>query len=134
MKELEVFEFMKLRGMKLDPIQTEEAIRYVSLMLLDQRIIVILRYSDLHTVAFFSICNNPTPYQAKQTWGFLQHDPEGKVVFIEKMVTKGWNKEVRHGLEKVLINRFPQLEEGIWCRDSEQGDRKVTYRRRLSYV
>lgn len=131
MTTLEILNFMGRRGLRYHKNSLDSLISYIQCMRHENRIIIIESDFSPIAVCFFSICSNYVPYYVKETWDFLTHDPFGKKVYVEKIVSDAWDKTMRNEIERKLIAAYPQLEEAIWHRWDRIGDRKVIARRRI---
>jgi hypothetical protein len=102
----------------------DDAIDYFALMLYDERIILIKKDGNPHAIICFSMTDEPEIYLKKKTWDYLSHDVLGKTIYVEKIVSKGWDKELRDQFEREIIKRYPQIEYGVWHREGKHGDRR----------
>jgi hypothetical protein len=103
---------------------------YVRKMVEDRRVIAVEDARGLHTVIFFSICEDPEPFLKKGTWEYRTHSPGGRFFYGEKIVSKGWQKDFRNHIKQTLLKVYPQLDTGTWHRWARWGDRTVTIRRK----
>ena len=91
---------------------------------------IILRDDDFNIlVIFFSITDDYLPYAKKHTWEYMAHNPKGKICFIEKMIAKKWNKEIRKRVEEFIVRNYPSVEDAVWYRTKGLTNHKVTVRR-----
>jgi len=108
---------------------------YFRKMAEDGRLIKIWKDGKSHTFLTFSICDDYRPYAYKALWQVLSHNPSGRICFIEKIVSRGWSKQLRKEIQDAIISRFPSIEEAVWFRPTNtQEERKVTWRRHASHV
>ena len=112
----------------------EDVIDYFALMLYDERIILITKDSQPHAVICFSMTNDPDLYLKKKTWDYLPHEPTGKIIYVEKIICKKWDKELRSQFEHEISKRYPKMQYGMWHREGLWGDRKVISKRRFHNV
>lgn len=120
--------FMGERGIRYPVNDTLKIEDYISKMLGDGRILVI-EDDGLHTVLFFSVCYKFGEFFLKDTWDYMEHCPEGDMIYIEKIVSKNFNKEIRKLIEAKLTELYPKFKIGIWHRWGKVGDRQVIARR-----
>lgn len=135
---MDAIELMRTLGADLNcvfrPSELDVAIGYFMNMIKDERVIVIYEDSKPHAVMTYSLTDDPDTFLKKATWDYLPQNLLAKTIYVEKLVSKGWNKELRTLFEQMIIKRHPRLEHGIWHRYGLDGDRKVTTKRRLHYV
>ena len=113
---------MKVRYRESD---IEPGIEYFNSMIKDSRVIIIRKDYLPYAVLTFSITDEPDKYLKKGPWEYLSHDVNGKTIYIEKLISKGWDKELRRDFESTLTFLYPQIEYGIWHRWAKWGDRQV---------
>ena len=118
-------------GARYHPDFIRQALEYAHLMLEENRILVIYSGNKPSVIIFFSITDDPLLYHIKPTWHYLSHNPHGKIVVVQKLISIGWNRVMREQLETELIKLYPQLEKAVWIRDSKHGDRHVYTIRRV---
>lgn len=109
-------------------------LEYFRLMLEEGRIITISKDGNPHAIIMFSVGDNPDKFLKKGTWEYVPHDPKGKIVCIEQLISKGWDKDLRNLMEITLSSRFPTAEEAVWYRYAKWGDRLVKAKRRFQNV
>ena len=134
MNPTQVLSAMGDMGLRYSRKEIYPAYYYISNMINDNRVIVI--YKDLLPVAVitFSFCNNYEPFLQKGTWDYKPHEPNGLILYIEKMVSIGWNREIRKDFEYKISELYPNFEIAVWHRWAKWGDRKVIAKRRMNYV
>ena len=121
-------------GVRYLPSKIHEIIDYTSKMLDNGRIITLSDESGLLGVMYFSVTDDYEPFLKKGEFEFKSHDPEAKTIYVEKMISRKWNKEIRLEFEKEVMKRYPWVNQCIGHRRSKNGDRKVLNKRRLKYV
>jgi hypothetical protein len=126
--------FMGRLGARYPLTILETIMDYTTRMLEDERVIAVHRTEIPHAIIFFSISDSPDVFLAKGSWEYVPHDSFGKIVYLEKLICRKWDKELRKNVEAILIEKYPQLEYGIWHRYAKWGDRKVIAKRRLFHV
>ena len=131
MTYLDVLEIMYQLGFKVVRSVIINVIDYIDNMLRDNRILVINRNGEPYALIFFSISNSYEPYFFKSDFDFLPHNPNGRIIYLEKLISKGWDKKLRQQFEQTILQIYPQLETAVWHR---RGDRKIVAKRRLQYV
>jgi hypothetical protein len=109
----------------------QEIAGYCALMLNDERVIVISEDKKPCAFIFYSITDDPEKYLKKGQYEYLPHSLEGKTVYVEKLVSFFWNRDLRVIFERIITEKHPQLEHGAWHRASKHGDRQVITKRRL---
>ena len=78
-------------------------IDYFSLMLEDKRVIVIEDDDKPCAVLFISMTDDAAPYLVKKPWAYIKQDVDGSICYVEKMISNGWNKEMRKKIESAII-------------------------------
>ena len=121
--------FMGTQGLRYTTWRVNEALDYIQHMINDNRVILIEDVMGIHTVIMFSVCHNFTPFYMKKTWEYMSHKPDGKILYVEKAVSRGWNKELREKMRELFLNKYPQLQTAKWHRWDHWGDRPVTVKR-----
>ena len=104
---------------------------YVSKMLRDERIVELSSNGRVDGYLFYSICNSIEPYYKKKTWVYVPHIKNGHTLYVEKLVCKKWTKLLRQLFQSKILEKFPNLEQGIWHRYGKTCDRQINYRRKL---
>ena len=121
-------------GVRYPASHIDEIIDYTTKMYDNGRIITISDPNGLFAVAFFSITDSPEEFLKKGELVYKSHDPVGKIVYLEKLVSRGWNRELRIEFETELLKKYPNITHGVWHRWAKWGDRKVIGKRRLQNV
>ena len=106
-------------------------VSYIERMLRDGRIACIENSNKVEGYLIYSICNNIDPYYKKKTWVYVPQEPNGKTLYVEKLVCKQWTKELRSKFEEIITEQHPNLYQAVWHRYGKVGDRIVKCRRRL---
>ena len=134
MNAIELMEILGNLNCRFYEIQLEQTISYFQKMIDDERVILISKDKVPYAVMTFSITNDPDKFLKKGVWDYLPHDPKGTIFYAEKLMAKGWDKELRINFESLILALYPQIEYGIWHRYGKTGDRQVTTKRRLHNV
>ena len=134
MTSSEVLYLFRRIGFDIDLRVLTKFTDYISSMMKDDRVLIIYENGEPYALLLYSITNNHIPYLLKSDWTYLEHDPDGSTIYIEKLISKGWNKELRQEFERKILERHPQLTDAVWHKWAEWGDRQVTIKRRLQYV
>lgn len=122
-------------GIRFDRTVLPKVFNYVSNMIEDNRCITIT--DDLGNkvgVIFYSVCEEYDAFYKKGKWDYLPHDKDGHIVYIECAASSIWSKELRKLFEDGLLQKYPNLQVGVWHRWAKWGDRRVVTKRRLSNV
>ena len=131
MKTIEILKFMGEQGIRYKQDELQTIFNYVNSMIRDNRVIEIESQGKIEAILFISVSDNYEPFFKKTTWTYKPHDPRGKIIYVEKLVAKEWNKEMRMQFEELLTNLYPHFELGVWHRWAKWGDRKtIAFRRR----
>lgn len=126
---IEIIDFMGNQGIRFSDKTLNKMIYYISKMIEDKRVIAI--YDEgLYAIMFFSIGDSYEPFWKKETWQFLEQNPKGNSLYIEKIVCKRWKKEIRLQMEDEILKLYPKLIQCHWHRFGKTGDRQVFTKRR----
>jgi hypothetical protein len=107
---------------------------YFDKMLADRRIVSIVKDGYFVAIMAFSLCFDYKPFLEKKEWEYKEHDAKGDILYVEKLVSLYWNKQMRYDFEEIITHFYPAIKFGIWHRMASFGDRKVIYKRRLQNV
>ena len=107
---------------------------YFDAMIKENRVVMISKNDSMIAMLAFSMCDNYEPFLKKKDWDFLNHDPNGNIMYVEKLVSLYWDKEVRKRFEEIITKVYPRIEYAVWHRFAKWGDRKVIYKRRIQNV
>lgn len=130
MKILPILKLMGRTGIKFRLSELEDIFYYIRRMLNDCRVVELCDNGVTHGYLFFSICDDIDAYYKKPTWKYVPQNPNGAILYIEKLVALSWNKDLR----KLIQDKFEKnqnLGVAIWHRFARWGDRKVIYRRHV---
>ena len=135
---MDAIEIMRILGedlrVRFHKEELDLAILYFLKMMKDERIIMINENNHPHAIMAYSLTDDPDVFLKKDTWDYLPQNLLGKTLYVEKLFSKGWNKELRTVFEKMIIQLHPHVEYGLWYRYGLWGDRKVISKRRLQNV
>ena len=135
MRVIDLLVFMGEYGKRYRESEVPEIFLYFQQMNIDERIIAILKNEELYGFACISIGDNWQQFHKKDTWNYRTHSPEGKIVYIELLICKEWNRELRLLLEQEILRKYPQIEKAVWHKWAKWGDRQVlSVRRNGKYV
>jgi len=134
MTPIDILLFMGENGIRFKRNEVLSAVDYVTRMIEADRVIIIYENRDVHSVLFFSMSDDTDFFFKKNTWEFRDHDDYGKIVYLEKLVSRGWNKEIRFKVENEILKIHPQMTHGAWHRWDWWGDRMVIAKRRIQNV
>lgn len=134
MDPIQIIELMGEMGYKFNEKDIDPMIAHILNMLKDERIMVINKDSKPYAIMFYSITDSIDEFLVKETWDYKPHHPEGKIVYVEKIISMGWDKDLRRIIEQTVRTKYPQVEYGVWHRWAKWGDRMVVTKRRLLNV
>ena len=123
-KVYDILCFMGEYGLRYGPKLLPLFESYVERMLNDDRVIVFSENGKVEGVIFFSVDDETNRFWQKKMWEYLPHNPLGTTAYIELLLIKKWNMEVRKNIQYFLENRFPDLLFGRWHRRSKIRDRE----------
>lgn len=114
--------------------QIEDIIEYLDKMISDKRVIMIDNEHGPCVVVTFSVTNSPDEFLKKDTWEYKPHDKRGEIVYVEKLMSTGWNRDLREILERKITELYPNIKFAVWHKYARWGDRMVISKRRLQNV
>lgn len=134
MDAIEVMKLMGDMGLMYKESELDETICYFMNMIKDERVIKVDKDGTPYAILVYSITDDCEPFLKKRTWEYKPHFPDGKTAYVEKIVSKGFDKELRTIFEQIIRTKYPQIEYGAWHKWAKWGDRKVVTKRRLLNV
>lgn len=132
MRTLELLKLMGDMGVIYSEDRLPEIVDYCAYMLRDSRIMMINEEGKPCAFIFFSITDDPEKFLKKAEYEYRPHDHWGKMVYVEKLVSFIWNRDLRVIFERMIIEKYPQIECGVWHRARKHGDSKVISKRRIA--
>ena len=91
--------------------------RYVSKMLLRNRVIIVNGDSGMDAIIFYFLTDDVSKFNNRPMWSTPDDSDNGPIMFIDKMIAKRWNKSVRLAVEKAVEKKYPFVEEAYWLRE-----------------
>ena len=134
MNPIYILKVMGEMGMRYRESKIYEILDYTMRMLDNGRVIIVYNNDIPYAVMFFSVTNNTEEFLKKDDWTYKSHDPEGNAIVVEKLIARGWNRQIRLEFESEIIKKFPNIQYGVWNKWVKQGDHTVKSRRRLQNV
>lgn len=125
----QIISFISQLGGILPPSALLLAQSYFHAMIKDRRIIAIYKDGALHAIMAFSLCSDYIPFWKKETWDYIPHQSNATTLYIELLAARYWDKEARETFQQEILKRYPQIEQAVWHKWADWGDRKVTWRR-----
>ena len=89
---------------------------YLKEMLKRNRVMVVTEGEEIQAVIMFYLTNDYTKIYKKRTWDVVNDESDGTQIYIDKMVCKKFNKELRIRLAEAIENKFPNVVEGFYHR------------------
>lgn len=134
MNPITVLKIMGSMGCRYLESKIHLILDYTTKMCDNGRVIIISDSKGPYSVMFFSVTDDPDSFLKKESYEYKSHDPLGKILYIEKLISLGWNKSIRQEFETEILKKFPQITHGEWHRWAKWGDRRVIAKRRLQHV
>ena len=122
---LNILKFMGEVGMRFPRGSVFYVLNYVKLMVEDKRVIELETDGKIHAVLFYSLCYDTEKFLKKDTWEFKEHDKEGTVFYIEKMVASHWSIKLHNMVYDFVTDKYKEVEFLKWHKWSKIGDREV---------
>lgn len=134
MTAIELLKQLGEMGCRYHARELPHAITYFEKMIADNRVVTVATDGNLKAVLVFSLDYDIDKFLKKETWDYLPHNPFGSILYVEKLISTGWSKEIRREFEQAVVRYYPTIEYGVWHRWAKWGDRKVVTKRRFHYV
>lgn len=112
---MEVCNLMQQMGWQVKTEHYYDFAAYVDYMLKQKRVIFIQGVT-VQAIIFFFLTDDFTTLYKKRTWALAIDNPEGKQIYIDKLICRYWTKNMRQSLEEAILERFPHVEEAIYHR------------------
>lgn len=106
---------------------------YLKEMLKLNRVMIIQDGESVEAVIMFYLTNDYEILYKKSTWEIAKDDPNGTQIYIDKMVCKSWNKDLRKSVQEAIEKKFPHVEMGVYHRAPKDRCVKI-YSRRMAHV
>lgn len=116
LKTEEIYKLLKNDVFHEDLVKT-----YIECMGQDERIFMI----EDQGVLFYSICFKTGSFARKSLFKYLPHDVSGDICYVEKLVTRFWNRQIRDAFEEMIVSKYPNVKCGQFHRT-----KLITIRRR----
>lgn len=129
MKVTDLLTFMGECGARYHESQIPDIVSYFMKMIHDERVVIFSSDSQIEAMLVYSMTNDINIFYKKKSWDYLRQDPDGTIVYLEMMVSREWNKDLRIKFEEAIAKKFPQFEYGCWFRATDGNDRMVKVRR-----
>ena|SRR3990167_2085808 len=89
---------------------------YLKEMLKRNRVMVVMNGEEIEAVITYYLTDDYEKLFKKSTWEVVNDDPDGSQIYIDKMVCKKFNKELRVRLAQAIEEKFPNVVEGFYHR------------------
>ena len=134
MNAIDVMRILGEMGVLYRESTFDSVLLYFINMIKDERVVIISEDNKPYSVIAYSMTDNYEPFLKKGSWDYLPHNSSGHIVYVEKLVSLGWNKQVRIMFEHIIRTKYPTMEYGMWHRFARWGDRPVITKRRIINV
>jgi hypothetical protein len=104
---------------------------YLSEMLRRNRIIVIEDESGIACILAYFLTDDIEKFANRPMWSCPEDSDTGETFFVDKMVARKWNREIRNMVQDQVEKRFPFVSQAYWLREPK--NRSVIIRRRGAY-
>jgi len=98
---------------------------YVTKMMMSGRFASIVEDGKAVLLMFFSVCNDPQPYLDNLDHQFLEHDPSGKILVIEELTCKNFQRRYLQKIQEMMTEKYPKLEKAMWRRRRKGREDKI---------
>ena len=105
---------------------------YLKEMLKRDRVFVIHLDAEIVAVCFYYLTNDYEKLYKKPAWEVVNDEPEGRQIYIDKMLCKKWTPSMRHLVQEAIEERFPHVDEGYYHRAPRDRCVKILSRRILN--
>ena len=89
---------------------------YLKEMLKKNRVIVIERDSEIEGVILFYLTDEYSKVYQKKTWEVVEDNPNGHLMYIDKMICKKFSREVHMAIHDAILEKYPHVEEAMYLR------------------
>lgn len=130
MKFMDIFDFLSYFEPRFRPRDIKFIDDYFTSMIEDQRVLVFYNNDVPCMIMCYSITDDFLPYAKKDFWEYYPHNPDGKICFIEKLISREWKPWMRKKIDDIMVKKYPQIEGAAWYRARPFGNQLITVRRR----
>ena len=126
MSVMQIIKFIRRMNPNIHYSMVHKMNLYFWRMMTNKRILMV--WENRHPIAMicFSITNDTTKFQNKDIWKYLEHKPDGLICYVEKLIAKKWNKDIRNQLVSMGLSEFPQIKYVVFDRPAKEGNREVS--------
>lgn len=119
-------------GYLIKPEHRSRFNRYFQEMIERDRVLIIQSNGRTIGIIFYFLGNSVEQFDNKPTWLCPQDNPEGHILFIDKMVCKKFNVALKNSLYEAFVSQYPNVTECHWLR--EPNNRRVIIRKKETHV
>ena len=132
MHSIEIMLFMGECGARFRSRHLHVISDYIDKMLEDDRVIIISGNTGVTAVAFYSMCTleECAHLHDEGTWFYKPQNIAGNTFYVDKIISKCWDRNLRMAIDTFAGTRFPKIEYGAWHRDRKGEDQLIISKRR----
>lgn len=112
----DLLKFMGECGARYPESQLPAIYSYFMKMIRDERIVSIYNGEELCGVMAYTVCRDFGQFYPDTSWNYSEQDAVGDKIYIEFLVFREWDKEIRRLLEAIITEKYPDLREVSWLR------------------
>ena len=89
---------------------------YAQTMFNRRRSILIKNGKSPEAILFYFFTHDYETFYKKATWDLPEDNPTGTQLYIDKMICRHWNKDIRNAVKAALEAKFPWILEAVYHR------------------
>lgn len=107
---------MEQWGYKIKAEEFESFRAYTQGMFNRRRALIIKSGKSLEAIIFYFLTNDFEMIYKKGTWDIPEDNPAGSQIYLDKMICRRWNKQIRNVVKEAIETKFPCVLEGVYHR------------------
>ena len=123
--------YMRSWGKLLKDSEVQSFNRYVSKMLLRNRVIIVNGEHGMEAILFYFLTDDANKFNNRPMWSTPEDSNTGHIIFIDKMIAHNWTKSLRLAVESAIEKKYPFIDEAYWLREPK--NRSVIIKRRRTH-
>lgn len=133
MTPIEILKFFGECGLMFKRSEIESAIRFLDYKIKNNRILKVYDDNKLLGVLVYSLTDIEVKHLVKSSWEIVEEAEDGKIIYIDYLMAKKFDIDLRNEIRNYFKTNHPQYEYGIWKRYKHPVDRIVReYKERLA--
>lgn len=112
----EFMNIMEKWGYAINPKQHAGFHAYAQGMFNRRRAMLVRKGKSPEAIIFYFLTNNYEQLYKKGMWDLVPDNFLGRQIYIDKMLCRRWNKEIRNTVKKAIEAKFPWVLEAVYHR------------------